>query len=154
MKFAFYDCLNDKMQLCAHWNPRVKTTSKIAAGRSLPEGILDVVLLINSLTLNSQNGVNELQTTHNNRFTALCTGLHGQAGTRRNTHPPTNPPSWSSSNLYQLLSSTTMHSILPVQITCFAILLHDLSLCPLWSTSWSGALHLLTLPYLTYGVGA
>jgi len=28
----------------------------------------------------------------------------------------THPPSWSSSNLYQLLPSTTIHSILPVQI--------------------------------------
>jgi len=33
----------------------------------------------------------------------------------------THPPTWSSSNLYQLLPSTTMHSILPVQITCLAI---------------------------------
>jgi len=33
----------------------------------------------------------------------------------------THPPSWSSSNLYQLLLSTTIHSILPVQIMCLAI---------------------------------
>jgi len=33
----------------------------------------------------------------------------------------THPPSWSSSNLYQLLPSTTIHSILLVQITCLAI---------------------------------
>jgi len=26
---------------------------------------------------------------NNNRFTALCPGLPGWAGTRRNTHPPT-----------------------------------------------------------------
>ena len=39
----------------------------------------------------------------------------------------THPPSWSSSNLYQLLPSTTIHSILPVQITCLATFLHDLS---------------------------
>jgi len=26
---------------------------------------------------------------NNNRFTALCPGLPGSAGTRRNTHPPT-----------------------------------------------------------------
>ena len=32
----------------------------------------------------------------------------------------THPPSWSSSNLYQLLPSTTIHSILLVQITCLA----------------------------------
>jgi len=39
----------------------------------------------------------------------------------------THPPSWSASNLYQLLPSTTIHSILPVQITCLAIFLHNLS---------------------------
>ena len=36
----------------------------------------------------------------------------------------THPPSWSSSNLYQLFPSTTIHSILLVQITCLAIFLH------------------------------
>jgi len=36
----------------------------------------------------------------------------------------THPPSWSSSNLYQLLPTTTIHSILLVQITCLAIFLH------------------------------
>jgi len=54
----------------------------------------------------------------------------------------THPPSWSS-NLYQLFPSITIHSILPVQITCLAIFLHNLSPCPLWSASWSGALHLI-----------
>jgi len=52
----------------------------------------------------------------------------------------THPPSWSSSNLYQLLPSTTIRSILLVQITCLAIFLHNLFPCPLWCTSWSGAL--------------
>jgi len=33
----------------------------------------------------------------------------------------THPPSWSSSNLYQLLPSTTFHTILPVQTACLAI---------------------------------
>ena len=46
----------------------------------------------------------------------------------------THPPSWSSSNLYQLLPSTTIHSILLVQITCLAIFLHNLVPWPLWST--------------------
>ena len=55
----------------------------------------------------------------------------------------THPPSWPSSNLYQLLPSTTIHSILLVQITCLAIFLHNLFTCLLWSTSWSGALHLI-----------
>jgi len=54
----------------------------------------------------------------------------------------THLPSWSS-NLDQLLPSTTIHSILLVQITCLAVFLHNLSPCPLWSASWSGALHLI-----------
>ena len=54
----------------------------------------------------------------------------------------THPPSWSSSSLYQLLPSTMIHSILPVQFTCLAIFLHNLCLCPLLSTSWSGDLHI------------
>ena len=53
----------------------------------------------------------------------------------------THPPSWSSSNLYQLLPSTTIHSILLVRITCLAIFLHNLFPCPFWYTSSSGALH-------------
>ena len=60
----------------------------------------------------------------------------------------THPPSWPSSNLYQLLPSTTIHSILLVQITCLAIFLHNLFSCPLWSTSWSGALHLIFHTFL------
>ena len=60
----------------------------------------------------------------------------------------THPPSWSSSNLYQLLPSTTIHSILPVQTACLAVFLHNLSPCPLWSTSWSGALHLIFHTFL------
>jgi len=71
---------------------------------------------------------------NNNRFMALCPRLPGWAGTKRNTHPPT----ILISNLYQLLPSTTIHSILPVQITCLTIFLHNFSPCPLWSTSWSG----------------
>jgi len=60
----------------------------------------------------------------------------------------THPPSWSSFNLYQLLPSTAIHSILPVQIMHFAMFLHNLSPCPLWSTSWSGALHLIFHTFL------
>jgi len=60
----------------------------------------------------------------------------------------THPPSWSSSNLYQLLPSTMIHSILPVQVTCLAIFMHNLFPCPLWSTSWSGALHLIFHTFL------
>jgi len=60
----------------------------------------------------------------------------------------THQPSWSSPNLCQLLPSTTIHSILPVQIACLAIFLHNLCPCPLWSTSWSGALHLIFHTFL------
>ena len=60
----------------------------------------------------------------------------------------THPPSWSSSSLYQLLPSTTIHSILLVQITCLEVFLHNLFPCPLWFTSWSGALHLLFHTFL------
>ena len=81
---------------------------------------------------------------NNNRFTALFLVLPGWAGTRRNTHPP----SCSSSNLYQLLPSTMIHSILLVQITCLAIFLHNLFSCPLWYPSWSGALHLIFHSFL------
>jgi len=75
---------------------------------------------------------------HNNHFTTLCSGLPGWAGSRRNTHPPT-------SLIAQSLpasSSTTIHSILPVQITRLAIFLHNLS------TSSSGALHLIIRTFL------
>jgi len=61
---------------------------------------------------------------NNNRFTALCPRLPGEPVPKETF---THPPSWSSSNLYQLLPSTTMHSILPVQITCFAIFAQPLS---------------------------
>jgi len=54
----------------------------------------------------------------------------------------------STSNLYQLVPSTTIHSIFPVQISCLAIFLHDLSSCPLWSTSWSAALQLIFHTFL------
>jgi len=60
----------------------------------------------------------------------------------------THPPSWSSSSLYQLLPSTKIHSILPVQTACLASFLHNLSPRPLWSTSWSGALHLIFHTFL------
>ena len=60
----------------------------------------------------------------------------------------THPPSWSTSSLYQLLPSTMIHSILLVQTACLAIFLHNLFSCPLWSTSWSGALHLIFHTFL------
>jgi len=60
----------------------------------------------------------------------------------------THPPSWSSSNLYQLLPSTMIHSILSIQITCLAIILLNFFPCPFRSTSWSGAFHLIFHTFL------
>jgi len=60
----------------------------------------------------------------------------------------THPPSWSSSNLYQRLPPTTIHSVIPVQLMCLTIFLHNLSPSPLWSTSCSGALHLILHTFL------
>jgi len=56
--------------------------------------------------------------------------------------------SWSSTILYQLPPSTTIHSILPVQWTSLKVVLHNLSLSPLWSTSWSGTLHFILHTFL------
>ena len=83
-------------------------------------------------------------------FYGPLSGLPGWAGTEETL---THPPFWSSSNLYQLLPSTMIHSILPdsilpVQITCLAIFLHNLCQRPLWSSSWSGALHLVFHTFL------
>ena len=55
----------------------------------------------------------------------------------------TYPPSWSLYNLYQLLPSTVIDSIFPVQITCLANLFCTAPFHILWSTSRSGALHLI-----------
>jgi len=56
--------------------------------------------------------------------------------------------SWSSTILYQLPLSTTIHSILPVQFTCLTVFLHNLSPGPLWSTSLSGTLHFILHTFL------
>ena len=78
-----------------------------------------------------------------------CIHLHGNATTTTTVLRPfvwdypgepvpeetfNHPPSWSSS-LYQLLPFTTIHSILPVQITCLAIFLHNLCLFLVFLTS-------------------
>jgi len=68
----------------------------------------------------------------------------------------THPPSWSSSNLYQLLLSTTIHSILPVQITCLAVFLHNFSNRPrlyLWSLWHFDAIQIRLLLLLIQLVG-
>jgi len=42
----------------------------------------------------------------------------------------------------------SIHSILPVQFTCLTNFLHNLFPSPLWSTCWSGALHLILHTFL------
>jgi len=58
---------------------------------------------------------------NNNHFTALW-GEPVPEETFMHSHL-----SWSPTILYQLPSSTTIHSILPVQLTCFTVFLHHLS---------------------------
>ena len=93
---------------------------------------------INSAVL-WQNNIN------NNHFAALCLGLPGWVGTRSSL---THPPSWSPFNLCQLLPSTTIHSILPVQITCLAIFFaQPLSMSSLvYLLAWSPPPH---IPYIS-----
>jgi len=56
----------------------------------------------------------------------------------------THPPSWSSSNLYQLLPSSTIHSILLVKIKCLAIFLHLFGLPLGLEPSTSYSIHFFT----------
>ena len=70
-------------------------------------------------------------------------------------HSPTHHPDYRPIfNLYQLLPSTTIHSILHVQIMCLAIFFHNLSPCPLWSTSWYGALTSYSIHFFTQSVSS
>jgi len=62
-------------------------------------------------------------------------------------HSPTHI-SWSLSHLHQLLPSTMIHSILPVQFTCSTIFLHDLFPNVIRSTTWSGAIHFILHTFL------
>jgi len=55
----------------------------------------------------------------------------------------THPPSWASPSLYQLLPSTTIHSIL--RLNC---MLGNLFAQRLSTSSWSGALHLIFHTFL------
>jgi len=56
--------------------------------------------------------------------------------------------SWSSIIPYLLTPSVTIYGILPVQVTCLTVILHNL--CPsfLWSTSWSGTLNFILHTFL------
>ena len=62
----------------------------------------------------------------------------------------THSPSWSSSNLYQLLPSTTIHRLASslFNFTYLTIFLHNCPPSPLWSASWSGALHFIFHTFL------
>jgi len=89
-----------------------------------------------TIILQETNINNNNNNTYSNRFTALCPGLPGWAGTRRTfTHSHL---SWSSTILHQLPPSTIIHSILPVQFMCLTVFSHNISPSPILSTSWSG----------------
>ena len=89
----------------------------------------------------------QFTTTHNNMFYGPLSGTT-RVSRYQKKHSPTHHPDQSSSNLYQLLPSTMIHSILLVQITCLAIFLHNLFPCPLWSTSYS--IHFFTQSVYTF----
>ena len=100
-------------------------------------------------TLNSTQSINHDDclgdnNNNNSHFTAFCLGLP-RVSQYQKKHSPIHHPDHPN---YQLLPSTTIHSILPVQITCLAIFLHNLCPCPLWSTSWSGVIHLIFHTFL------
>jgi len=82
---------------------------------------------------------------NNNHFIALCPDYPGEPVPEETL---THTPSWSSSNLYQLLPSTTIPSILPVQITGLVIFLHEpLSMSSLvYLLLWSPPPH---IPYIS-----
>jgi len=92
----------------------------------LPASATDVEYVVNLLNVNR---------THTHTTVVLWPFVLDYPGEPVPEETLTHPPSWSSSNLYQLLPSTTIHSILRVQITCLAIFLHNLFPCPVWSTS-------------------
>ena len=86
--------------------------------------VVEVVVIVGVSFLNNNN----------NTTTVLWLFVRDCPGEPVPEKTLTHPPSWSSCNLYQLLPSTAIRSILPVQITCLAIFLHNLSPCPLWSS--------------------
>ena len=78
-------------------------------------------------------------------LTALCPGLPAWLVPKETfTH---SHPSWSSDILYQLPSST-IHSILLIQLTCLTVLFHNVSTAPSWSSSWYGILCFLLCAFL------
>lgn len=77
---------------------------------------------------------------NNSRCMTVCLDCPGESTRKKIIHSHL---SSSSTILYQLPPSTTIHSLLPVQFTCLTVFLHNLSPSPRWCTSWSGTLHLL-----------
>jgi len=82
-----------------------------------------------------------------NRFTALCMGQPGWAGTRRNIHPLTPCHDHQSSII------TFLHLLRSVAFSVFNLrawqsFLHNLFPCPLWSASLSGILHFIVHTFL------
>jgi len=113
----------------------------------LVQSALNLIRFLNCIALSHFNNNDVLSRStlwlshnNNNCYMAICPGPPGWAGSEETF---THPPFWSLSNFHQLVLSTTIHSILPVEITCLAIFLHNLSPHPLWSTSWFEALHLI-----------
>ena len=83
---------------------------------------------------------------NNSCFTAICLGLPGWAGTRRNIHPPTYPDHHPIFISFFHLPRSIASSLF--KLRAWQSFLHNLSPCPLWSTSWSGALHLIFHAFL------
>jgi len=56
--------------------------------------------------------------------------------------------SWSPVVPYLFHPPTIIHGILPVQLTCLTVFLHNLSPSFLWSSSWPGTLHFILHTFL------
>jgi len=100
--------------------------------------IFNTNIFVKALKVQTREGINN----NNNRF------FWDYSGEPVPKETFTHPPSRSSSSLYQLLPSTTIRSIILVQITWLVMFLHNLSPHSLWATSWSEALHLIFHTFL------
>ena len=127
---------------------RLNNTSKTFGGRA-PTGlstgnntpILDTLMLLHNCTCITSTSIAECKLCCSNATGFLDAAMGSQEQQQQSFYGPlsdypgepvpeetfTHPASWSSSNLYQLLPPTTIRSILPVQITCLAIISHHLS---------------------------
>jgi len=83
--------------------------------------------------------------THTQPFNGPLSGTTQWDGTNTHSHP-----SWSSDILYQLLPSSTIHSVLLVQFTCLTVLFHNLSPGPLWSGTLCFILHTFLPPLIIF----